>query len=84
METIAFIILGVCVILLVIQYFIAKEFYKIAVMKGFDETKYLVLPFLLGIAGMLLVIALPDRSRTVQSQASSPVQSQQDEALPQL
>lgn len=84
METIAFIIIVVCVVLLVIQYFIAKEFYEIAVMKGFDETKYLVLPFLLGIAGMLLVIALPDRSRTVQSQASSQVQSQQDEALPQL
>lgn len=87
METMAFVIMVVCVILLVIQYFIAKEFYKIAVMKGFNETKYLVLPFLFSIFGMLLVVALPDRRQAVQSQASAPVMpasEQHDEALPKL
>ncbi len=54
------IILG-SILLLWIAYLIAQEFYKVAQAKGYSEKKYLWLPFLLGIIGFLLVIALPDR-----------------------
>ena len=48
---------------LIINYFIAREFYKAAVEKGYPQDKYLWLPFFLGLVGYLLVIALPDRKR---------------------
>lgn len=55
------IFLGICVVL-AINYFIAYEFYRIAVMKGHDDDKYLWISFLFAFAGYMLVIALPDRS----------------------
>lgn len=59
-------------IALFIDYLIAKEFCKVAEMKGFGNSKdllhskYFWLTFLLGAVGYLLVIALPDR-RAAQS-----------------
>ena len=53
--------LFLALILLALSYFIANEFYKAAVAKGWPQKKYFWLCFLLGIAGYLLVIALPDR-----------------------
>lgn len=55
------VLLGIC-IGLVISYLIANEFYQIAIMKGFNESKYLWISFFLGMVGYLLVIALPDKS----------------------
>lgn len=55
------VLLGIC-IGLVISYLIANEFYQIAIMKGFNESKYLWISFFLGMIGYLLVIALPDKS----------------------
>lgn len=49
---------------LFVWYLIAKEFYKIAVMKGHDDKKYLWWTFWLEIVGMLMVIALPDRAES--------------------
>lgn len=43
------------------DYYVAKEFYKAAVMKGRSEKKYFWLCFVLTLAGYLLVAALPDR-----------------------
>ena len=57
------IIIGVIVSLLV-SFLVANEFYKIAAEKGFDEKKYLWLSFFFGLAGYLLVIALPDRKNS--------------------
>ena len=57
----AFLIILGSILLLWILYLIAKEFYKVAQEKGYSEKKYLWLPFLLGMIGYLLVIALPDR-----------------------
>lgn len=48
-----------------IGYLIAKEFYKIAEMKGHFQKKYLWISFLLGPIGWLLVIALPDRGDAI-------------------
>lgn len=75
-----------------ICYLVAKEFYKIAEMKGFPESKYLWIPFFLGIVGWMLVIALPDRRKqTVQVvQQPQPVPGNQsrpartDDDLPNL
>lgn len=45
------------------DYWIAKEFYKVASMKGWPEPKYFWIAFLVPLAGQLLVAALPDRGR---------------------
>jgi len=57
------ILLGLVVLglLIWVWYLIAQEFYRVAERKGFDERKYLWLTFLLGVIGILLVVALPDR-----------------------
>ena len=60
----AFLIIMGSILLLWIAYLIANEFYKVAQEKGYSEKKYLWLPFLLGVIGFLLVIALPDRGNT--------------------
>ena len=57
-------IIAGCALMLWVHYLIAKEFYKAAQAKGYSEKKYLWLPFLLGIIGYLLVVALPDRGNT--------------------
>ena len=44
-----------------VSYFIAMEFYKAAVARGWPNKKYFWICFLLPIAGYLLVVALPDR-----------------------
>ncbi|MBR3792229.1 MAG: hypothetical protein IKK18_05970 [Clostridia bacterium] len=54
-----YLVLGV--VSLVICFIAALEFSAIASKKGYDDAKYFCYPFLLGIIGMLIVIALPDR-----------------------
>lgn len=49
------------IVLLGVHWFVAKEFYAAAVMKGWTEKKYLYLAFLLWIVGYILIVALPDR-----------------------
>ena len=44
-----------------INAYIAGCFADIAAEKGFEERKYFWIPFLFGIIGYLMVIALPDR-----------------------
>lgn len=59
----ALIILG-AVVVITIMYFVAVEFRRIAAMKGHDEAKYFWWTFLLGVVGMLMVVALPQGDRT--------------------
>lgn len=59
-------IIVACILILWAIYLLAKEFYKVAVAKGYPEKKYLWLSFWLGIIGYLLVIALPDRGSSNQ------------------
>lgn len=49
------------IFLLIIRFFAGREFYKAATAKGWNQRKFFWFPFLLGIPGYLLVIALPDR-----------------------
>ena len=46
---------------IVIDYFVAREFYMAAAMKGWSEKKYFWLAFCLLFVGYILVAALPDR-----------------------
>lgn len=74
-------VLAVC-IYFVIWYFIAKEFNKVAEMKGYYyESKYFILTFLFGIVGILLIIALPDRGQTSNTQNPT---VEKDATLPKL
>lgn len=57
-------ILILIAVVLAIQFFIATEFYNVANEKGYDSKKYLWIPFLFGIVGYLLVIALPNKKNT--------------------
>ena len=56
---------------LVVSYFVAQEFYKAAVAKGWPQKKYFWLCFLLTGAGYLLVLALPDRGGSAQESFTS-------------
>ncbi len=59
-----YLILGI-IVGLVICFIAALEFASIASEKGYDDAKYFWYPFLLGIIGMLIVIALPDRNAKI-------------------
>ena len=52
--------LGV-LLFLIFNFLIATEFANIADAKGYNGTKYGVYTFFFGIAGMLMVVALPQR-----------------------
>ena len=65
MEEALVILLG-AILVIWINYLIAREFYRAAVMKGHPEQKYLWLPFFLGVIGYLLVIALPSERAAVE------------------
>lgn len=54
-------IIAVCVLLLVLYWYIAKWFYEAAKAKGYTDKKYFWICFWLTFFGYLLVIALPDR-----------------------
>ena len=60
---IAGIVIG-AIIILVIWYFISKEFLNIAKMKGHQSSRYFWWTFFFSFVGMAMVIALPDRART--------------------
>ena len=57
------------IIVIMIAYGIAQEFARIAEMKGHDGKPYFWFTFLFGIAGMLMVIALPTKSENNSSKA---------------
>lgn len=54
--------------LLVLNYFIAKQFHQIASQKGHPQRKYFWWSFWLGPVGYLMVIALPDRGQAPATQ----------------
>lgn len=48
-------------VLLAVHCFVSVEFYRVAVMKGWSDKKYLLMAIFLWVVGYLLIIALPDR-----------------------
>ena len=68
-----------CILVLVVFWFAAEEFYKIAVMKGHSERKYFWWSFLTPPLGMLMVVALPDRRN-----AAAAGEQKTDDRLPAL
>ena len=71
----ALIVLG-AILVIVLWYFIGKEFQRIAAMKGHEETRYFWWTFLLGPVGMMMVVALPQK-------AAAPEEVKPDE-LPEI
>ena len=55
-------VVAVIAVVIVVQYFIAREIEEIAQEKGFHGKTYFWWTFLLGTIGMLMVVALPDRN----------------------
>jgi hypothetical protein len=53
----------ILILIFIINLYLADEFYIIAKMKGYNSKKYFWISFFLGIAGYLLIIALPDLRR---------------------
>ena len=51
-------------IILAINYIVAMKFAEIAEMKGHDGSTYFWFTFLLGVVGMLMVVALPAETRS--------------------
>lgn len=65
-NTIGSVILSILISVLiwvVISSLIANQFYEIAKMKGYSESKYWHFCFWLGMPGYLIVIALPDKNK---------------------
>ena len=58
-----FIYIFVIVIAIAIDYIVAKQFSCIAEMKGHRGSKYFWFTFILGVVGMLMVVALPNVSK---------------------
>jgi hypothetical protein len=69
----------ICIaVILIIDWFAAKEFESIAAMKGYTSKKYFWWTFLLAIYGIPMIIALPDRNSSAKS-----VSTQNDD-LPEI
>lgn len=84
-----FLIILAVIIYIVIQYFVAKEFQEIANAKGFyyGGNKYFWITFFLGIIGILMVIALPDRGEDPAERMRARidhVEKKQNDELPEL
>lgn len=60
----------IAIVYFMISWFIAGEFEEIASKKGYNEKKYFWFPFLFGIAGYLMVVALPIKEDTIEERAA--------------
>jgi len=80
------VILGIVALVvgIMVARYIANCFYEIACMKGFHDRCYFWIPFLLGIVGYLLVVALPDRKqeKTTPAKPTKPLFSPQGTQKP--
>lgn len=59
----AIVYLLVVAFVIVLDYYISKWFCEVAEEKGYPDTKYFWICFLLGSVGYLLVVAMPDRGK---------------------
>ncbi len=70
---------------LLLLYFIAREFSRIAAMKGHTESRYFWWTFLLCPIGIFMVLALPDRGSYSRSAAGgTPERDIREDDLPAL
>ena len=77
-----YILLAIAVI--VIDWFIAKEFQTVAIDKGYTENKYFWIAFLLGMVGYILIAAMPDKhTRPINTYANNTLSPVSD-GLPDL
>ncbi len=78
MDDLELVIILSAVATLLLFYFVAREFQRIAAMKGHEEKRYFWWSFLLGPVGQLMVVALPDRGEQKKNA------TQPDDSLPDL
>ena len=74
-------------IIIIINVICADEFGSTAELKGYSKGKYSAMVFFLGLAGMLMVIALPDNSHTETNSTVNNYDAskqQTDDELPEL
>ncbi len=64
-----FIGLGIVVLaaIIYVKYYIAKQIYEAYNFKGYDEKKYFLISFFFATIGLLLAIALPNKSKNNQT-----------------
>ena len=55
---------------IILWVYVAKEFRRIAAMKGHDEARYFWWTFLVGPVGMLMVVALPNKNKPAEAVVS--------------
>ena len=65
-----YVLIGIA--LIIINLYISALFDEVAAHKGFDERKYFWICFFFGIAGYLLVVALPDLNDRIAPQSTQP------------
>ncbi len=56
-----FLLIIACLAFLVLDFFVAREFYLAASTKGWASKKYFFYAFFLPVIGYLMILALPDR-----------------------
>ena len=56
-----YLLIATCVLFLIVDFLVAREFYLTAAAKGWNSKKYFFYTFFLLFVGYLLVLALPDR-----------------------
>ena len=71
-------------VFLAINFYLATEFQTVAEAKGYKETKYQWICFFCGIAGMLLVIALPNKSEASADKQNASKKEDNIDELPDL
>ena len=62
-------------IFVIINYIIAGYFYFAAVDKGYTDGAYFVVPFLFGVIGYLLVIALPNKNNMLSQNENNTIKT---------
>lgn len=65
-----FLVLLILIGVLVLWWYIAKEFARIAEMKGYTDKRYFWWTFWLGLIGILMVVALPTISKNETNMSS--------------
>ena len=66
----------IAVVAIIINVVIASKFAEIAEMKGHEHDTYFWFTFIFGVIGMLMVIALPDMSNTMEDNANKNADTQ--------
>ena len=83
-DTVIPVLIITAIIIIIIEAILANEFQEVAHEKGFYSRKYFWLPFLLGVFGAMVVIALPDRNQRTHTRSQTARPKPDKDELPDL